>query len=77
MLGLMEFKTLFVLAPIVLLLGLGFALTLRSGVVEVANGAGLRRLVGNLSHTVVMTLVCIVLLAIVQQLIGFKLWGLW
>ena len=65
------------LGPIVGLLVLGFGLTLRSGVVGAGAGQGMRRLVGNLSQTLILTTGCLIGLALVQQFVGFRSGLIW
>ncbi|MBX6311647.1 MAG: hypothetical protein IRY99_01790 [Isosphaeraceae bacterium] len=65
------------LLPVVFLLTVGFALTLRSGVVRWTSKQGLRRLMGNLSQTIVFLMVSLIVLAALQQMAGYKLTLLW
>jgi hypothetical protein len=60
------------LAPIIGLLGLGIGLTLRSGVVSLSSGQGMRRLAENLYQTLLMMGLCLILLALIQQFVGLR-----
>ena len=60
------------LGPILSLLALGFAITLPSGVAGLSTGQELRRLAGNLAQTVLLLGACLVALALLQQLVGFR-----
>lgn len=64
-------KAVFVVGPILALISLGFALTLRSGVVSLASGKGLRQLGENLSHAVLLIVLCLLALLVLQKIAGF------
>jgi len=66
-----------ILGPIVGLLALGIGLALRSGVVNVSTGQGMRRLASNLSHTVLIIGACLVVLILIQQLAGIRMRLFW
>jgi len=66
-------KSLPVLVPIVALFGLGFFISLRSGVECVGGGRVVRRVAGNLTHALLVLGVCLVGLAALQQLAGVRL----
>jgi hypothetical protein len=66
-----QFRAVFVLGPILAMLSLGMWLTLRSGVPSLATGAGVRRLVSNLSQAAVLIGAWVLGLVIVQHAIGF------
>jgi hypothetical protein len=73
MFGLVYLKAALVVAPILFLFGLGLSLTLRSGAVGLDGGKGRWRFVGNLSQTVFVLGVCVLILVAIQQIIGFRL----
>jgi hypothetical protein len=77
MLTMAQLKAAFVFGPIITLLAMGLALTLRSGSVSLSTGQGLKRLAENFSYMFVMVLVCLVALLILQQLVGFRLGIRW
>jgi hypothetical protein len=58
------------LIPIIALFGLGLVLTLRSGVVNVTSGTGMRRVVANLYQTALVVGACLIGLAVIQQMVG-------
>jgi hypothetical protein len=62
-----------ILGPIVALIAIGFAITLRSGVAGAGTGQGLRLVAANLSRTLVILIACLVCLAVLQLLVGFRL----
>ena len=66
-------KALLVAGPIVLLLAMGFWLTLRSGVASLGSVQGLRRLAVNLSETVLIVAVGVMGLLVIQGIIGYRL----
>ena len=61
------------LSPILALLTMGLAIALRSGEANLSTGQGIRQLVGNASQLVVRLGLVLVVLAMVQNLIGFRL----
>jgi uncharacterized membrane protein (Fun14 family) len=67
----------FIVGPIVGLFVLGFWLTLRSGVVSVGTGQGLRRMMENLSQTIVLLTGYVIGMAVIQQIVGFNLGLMW
>jgi hypothetical protein len=68
---------LLILSPIIILLGLGMVLTLRSGVVSLSQGQSLRRMVENLYQTLFMVGLCLILMALIQQFVGLGARRLW
>jgi ABC-type Fe3+ transport system permease subunit len=66
-------KNALILGPIGLLLALGFGLTLRSGVANMRSTRGWRQSLENLSRTVLLLAGCLIGLAVIQQVVGFKL----
>lgn len=72
-----HWKIVIVLGPIISLLVLGFWLTMRSGVVELASWQSVRRMAQNASQAVLLTVICLVALAAVQQLVGFRMALMW
>jgi hypothetical protein len=59
------------------LLVLGFGLILRSGVINLSAGQGMRQMAANLSQALLMLAVCIFGLAVIQQAIGFRMALFW
>jgi hypothetical protein len=66
-----------ILGPIIGLLVLGAVLTLRSGVVNLGSGQGLRRFAANLYQTLLMVGVCLIGMAAIQQFVGLHLHLKW
>jgi hypothetical protein len=66
-----QLKVIGVLGPIFVLLALGFGLTLRSGVMNLSSGQGLRQAAENFSQTVLMVAGVLVVLLILQEVAGF------
>jgi hypothetical protein len=66
-----------ILGPILLLFALGLVLTLRSGVADLSTGQGMRRMVGNLYHTLLMVGGCLIGLALIQQMVGLHIGLVW
>jgi hypothetical protein len=66
-----------ILGPIIALFVLGLYLTLRSGVVSLSDGGGLRRVAENLCQTLLMLTGGLIGLAIIQQMVGMHLALLW
>jgi hypothetical protein len=66
-----------ILGPIIALLGLGLGLTLRSGVVTLNNGQGIRRFGENLFQTLLLLGACLVVMALIQQFVGLRFGILW
>jgi hypothetical protein len=66
-----------IFGPIVLLFGVGLSVTLRSGVYSVASVDGMRKVGGNLTRTIVLTAGCLVAMAALQQLVGFRMMSAW
>jgi hypothetical protein len=62
-----------VLGPIAASIAIGFAITLRSGIAGAGTGQGLRLVAANLSRTLVVLIACLVCLAALQLLVGFRL----
>jgi hypothetical protein len=62
-----------ILGPIIAMLALGMVLTLRSGVVSLSTGQGMRRVVENLFQTLLILGVFLVIMALIQQLVGMRL----
>jgi hypothetical protein len=65
-------KSVLLVGLITMLLTLGLGLALRSGVVNLSTGQGMRRLVENVYQTVVLLVACLVGLVFIQQCIGLK-----
>lgn len=61
------------LSPILALVVMGLAITLQSGEANLSTGQGLRQLVGNASQLIVRLGIVLALLAMVQNLVGFRL----
>ncbi|HEX8203044.1 MAG TPA: hypothetical protein VF590_21385 [Isosphaeraceae bacterium] len=71
--GTMELlRAVFIIGPIVGLFVLGFWLTLRSGVMSLGTGQGLRQFLGNLSQTIVLLAGYVAGMAVIQQVVGFN-----
>jgi hypothetical protein len=70
-------RLVFLLGPIVVLLGLGCFLALRSGVVSLGTGQGLRQLIGNLSQMIVQVAAYVIGLVLIQEMVGFHLGAMW
>jgi hypothetical protein len=66
-------KGLAVLCPILVLLVLGFGITLQSGVARLGSGQALRRFGCNLAQTLLALGTWLVGLAALRQLVGFRL----
>lgn len=66
-------RVLLAVGPVILLLFLGFALTLRSGVVHAAPGHAMRRMALNFSQTMILVAACVVGIVILHQLLGMQL----
>ena len=65
-------KLVLVFGPVFLLVLMGLAITLRSGVVHLASGQGLRRMAGNLSHTAIALIACVIALVAIQEAVGLR-----
>jgi hypothetical protein len=70
-------KIVMVFGPIIGLLVLGSWVSIRSGVVEVASWQGVVRMARNFSQAVALIALCLVVLAVVQQLVGHRPVLLW
>lgn len=68
---------LFLLVLITGMLAVGFGLTLRSGVVNTSSSRGFRQLAANFSQTILIVSGCLIVLALIQQLVGQRLDLLW
>lgn len=68
-----QWKIVVVFAPIISMIVLGSWVAIRSGVVELASWQGMRRMAQNMSQAVIWTGVCLLALAVVQQIVGFRL----
>lgn len=66
-----------ILIPVATLIVAGLYIALRSGHARLSDGQGVRQLVGNLSSTVAMIGVCLLLLMMVQGMVGFNLISTW
>jgi hypothetical protein len=64
-------KEICIVGSILFLWVLGLGLTLKSGVVHVGTPSGLRRVFANLSQTILLVVVCVLVLAVIQHAIGF------
>jgi hypothetical protein len=72
-----QFEALLILGPIIGLLTLGMGLTLRSGVVSVSTGQGMRRFAANLSQTILIIFASLILLVVIQQIAGIRMNVVW
>lgn len=70
-------RTLLIFGPILSLFLVGFYMTLRSGVYSVATFDGLRKIGGNFTRTVVLVAGCLVGMAALQELVGYRLTSGW
>lgn len=61
-----------ILGPILSLLIIGFGIVLRSGVANLTSGEGVRLVMGNLSRALLVVAAVLVVLAILQQVVGYK-----
>jgi hypothetical protein len=59
------------------LLGLGLGITLRSGVVNLSTGQGMRRLAENFYQTFLLVMALMVGLAVIQELVGLRMGVVW
>jgi hypothetical protein len=66
-----------VLGPIAVLFLIGFWLIVRSGLMGLPDGQGLRRMVENASRAAFLLVGCLVALAFVQRIVGFHLALAW
>lgn len=66
-----------IFGPILFLFAVGLSVTLRSGVYSVASIDGLRKVGGNLTRTIVLTAGCLVALAALQEVVGFRMLSGW
>jgi hypothetical protein len=66
-------KEICTIGSIVGLWTIGLFLALRSGVVSLATGQGVRRLYENVSRAVLVICGCLVALALIQRAIGYNL----
>lgn len=66
-----------ILIPVATLIVAGLYIALRSGQARLSDGQGVRQLVGNLSSTVAMIVVCLVLLMLAQGAVGYNLTSNW
>jgi hypothetical protein len=67
----------FIVGPILGMLFLGAWLTLRSGVASMTSRAGVRVAAENLSQAILMVGACLVGLAVLQHVIGYRGGYLW
>lgn len=68
-------RAVMVFGPILALLAVGMWLTVRSGVVGV-NGdhhGGMRQMASNFTHTLALLIGCVIVLAVMQEVIGFRI----
>jgi hypothetical protein len=70
-------RTVLILGPILTLFLVGFGMTLRSGVYSVASVDGLRKVAGNFTRTIVLLAGCVLGIAVLQYLGGFRLATAW
>lgn len=63
--------------PVLGLLLLGTAVSLRSGVAKLATGTGVRQLLGNLTSTLFVIVATFLAFLIVQRMAGFHLGAAW
>lgn len=66
-----------ILIPVAALIVAGLYIALRSGHARLSDGQGVRQFVGNLSSTVAMIGVCLVLLMLAQGFVGYNLSSSW
>ena len=59
------------------LLILGLGITLRSGIVNLSTGQGIRRLAENFYQTFLLVTAFMVGLAVIQQLVGLRMGAFW
>lgn len=70
-------RIVFILGPIIGLFVLGSGLALRSGVMSLSTGQGLRQLMENLSQMIVLVGVYLIVLVVIQEMVGFRLGAIW
>jgi hypothetical protein len=68
---------LWILVPAAILLIAGFAIALRSVDARLSSNQGVRQLVGNLTSTILMVGVCLIMLVAVQSAVGYNLRASW
>ena len=66
-----------ILGPILLMLGFGFALTVRSGVAHLATWSGLKRAFENATEVVILVVGCLIGLAVIHHLVGQRVGVIW
>jgi len=66
-------RSVLILGPILTLFFVGFVVALRSGVYSVASADGVRKIAGNFTRTVLVLAGCLIVLAALQYLVGFRL----
>jgi hypothetical protein len=72
-----KLEQLWILVPAALLLVAGFAIALRSVDVRMRSHQGVRQLMGNLTSTILMVGVCLIMLMAVQSAVGYNLRASW
>jgi len=70
-------RALLIFGPIMTLFLVGLCVTLRSGVYSVASFDGMRKVAGNFTRTVVLVAGCLLGMAALQQLVGYRLTSGW
>ncbi len=68
---------LWILIPVAFLLLAGFAITAQAGHARLSDIQGIRQAVGNLSSTIALVGVCLVVLLMMQGIVGFNLKATW
>ena len=63
--------------PVLILIGVGLLVTLRSGNVRLGTVSGVRQLAGNATHTAILVAVSLGLMLFAQSFAGFNLTRLW
>ena len=66
-----------ILVPVAILLLAGFAITVQAGHARLGDIQGLRKFVGNLSSTIAMIGVCLLVLMMMQGIVGYNLKATW
>lgn len=66
-----------IVGPILLMFLIGFTLTIRSGVAQLASAHGMRRAFENTSSAILLVVGCLVGLAMVHQLVGLRVGVSW
>lgn len=70
-------RILLIFGPVVGLFFIGLCVTLRSGVYSIASFDGLQKVAGNFTRTVVLLAGCLLGMAVLQQIVGYRLPATW